>query len=398
MKIIVFNCGSSSLKFELLELAAAGNRSRTIARGEFQRIGADTLRILTGPDGIRHEHREPVRDHAAAAIEVLNWLASGEESSVAPDAIGHRIVHGGHSLTSPAIVDDKVMGAIESAARFAPLHNPASTATIRAVANRLPGVIQVVVADTMFHHALPAHAREYAIPRALAIRNGIRRFGFHGIGHCWMMNRYAEISGRDISEVRLITLHLGAGCSAAAIAGGHSIDTSMGLTPLEGLMMATRSGDIDPSIYSYLCAQEKLTPGQLEKILNCDSGLAGVSGIPGGDLREVISAAQGGHSDAALALEMFCYRVRKYVGAYLAVLGGADALIFGGGIGEHSNYIRERVCQGLGHIGISIDPQLNRAANGREMIVSDTNSSTAVLVVPLDEELFIAREAVRLIA
>jgi acetate kinase len=398
VRILVFNCGSSSLKFEFVELTAGGGRSRTIARGEFERIAGDTRRILTGPDGVSHESRDSVHSHAAAAVVVIEWLDSLSDKAVGrPDAVGYRVVHGGGYLKEPAFADDSALRAIERAAEFAPLHNPPALSTIRAVSNRLPKAPGVIVADTMFHEHLPARTREYPISRSIAERHHIRRYGFHGIGHAWMMERYADLSGIALDSLRLVTLHLGAGCSAAAIAGGRSIDTSMGFTPLEGLMMATRSGDIDPAIIGYLFKHEGMTPAQCEEMLNRDSGLAGVAGIPGGDFREVLRAAESGNENAALALEMFCYRIRKYIGAYIAALGGADAIIFGGGIGEHSEYVRRKSCEGLDKLGIMIDPERNRAVVGSEGIISKGLSPVAIRVIPVDEELYIARQVARLI-
>jgi acetate kinase len=264
------------------------------------------------------------------------------------------------------------------------------------VREKFPKVPSIVVTDTAFHRTLPAMARTYAIPRAIAARHGIHRFGFHGIGHSWMLDRYAEIVGRPAATLNLITLQLGAGCSAAAIREGKSIDTSMGLTPLEGLMMATRSGDLDPAIFSLLATSEGLSPTEVERILNRESGLTGVSGISG-DMRELETAARGGNADAALAIEMFCYRVRKYIGAYAAVLGHVDAIIFGAGIGEHSANVRAQVCSGLEVLGISIDGARNGAADGREACFSADGSRIALWVVPLDEELQIARACARLL-
>jgi len=303
-------------------------------------------------------------------------------------------VHGGEQVTAPALANDAVVRALDEASRFAPLHNPPALATLRAVSEKLAGVPAVVVPDTAFHHTLPEHARTYAIPRALAARHGIWRFGFHGVGHAWMMERYAEICARPVEELRLVTLQLGAGCSAAAIRGGRSVDTSMGLTPLEGLMMATRSGDLDPAIVGYLAKVEQITPEKVERILNRDSGLLGVSGRSG-DLRE-LEACSGENESAALALKIFCYRVRKYIGAYLAVLGGADAIIFGGGIGENSDNTRAHICTGLEQLGVVLDEERNREANGREAYINADGSRIKLYVIPLDEELYMARAAARL--
>ena len=344
MKILVFNCGSSSLKFELLEFDSAGGLLNRLARGAYDEIGPHAQAKFNGADGRKLDAPVAVANHAEAALHAIEWLRAGTATSQL-DAIAHRIVHGGDRVNEPVIVDDSVLKALDEASRFAPLHNPLAIATLRAVREKFPDVPSIVVADTAFHRTLPPVARTYAIPRALAARHGIHRFGFHGIGHSWMLDRYAVICGRPASALNLITLQLGAGCSAAAIRAGRSVDTSMGLTPLEGLMMATRSGDLDPAIFSYLAASDRLSPTEVERILNHDSGLLGVSGLSD-DMRE-LEAAAAGNADAALAIEIFCYRIRKYIGAYMAVLGQVDAIIFGAGIGEHSAHVRAHVCSGL---------------------------------------------------
>ena len=395
MKILVFNCGSSSLKFELLELAANGDLRERVARGVFEEIGSHAHAKMSAAGGRQFDAAAVVANHAEAALHAITWLREGDRA-LQLDAIAHRIVHGGDGVSEPVIADDNVISALDEAAEFAPLHNPPAIATLRAVREQFPTVPSIVVADTAFHRTLPPVARTYAIPRELAARHGIHRFGFHGIGHSWMRDRYAEIADRPPSALNLITLQLGAGCSIAAICGGQSIDTSMGLTPLEGLMMATRSGDLDPAIFSYLATSEGLSPVEVERILNHDSGLLGVSGLSG-DMRE-LEAAAGNNVNATLAIEMFCYRARKYIGAYVAVLGRVDAIIFGAGIGEHSANARARICKDLDALGIVLDEVRNRAANGREACFSAQGSRIALWVVPLDEELQMARASARLLA
>ncbi len=405
MKILVFNCGSSSLKFELLDVDAIGERRRTLVRGEIEEIGAKSrLLVMHG----RSRRAEPlaVSDHAGAATAVLDRLeasggeadAGGEPLATGLDAVAHRVVHGGTRITTAALATDDVMAAIESASQFAPLHNPPALAVIRTVASRLPGVPAIAIADTAFHATIPACARLYALPAELAERYGLRRFGFHGVGHAWMAEQCARLRGTKLSQLNLITLQLGAGCSATAIRAGVSVDTSMGLTPLEGLMMGTRSGDLDPAIPLLLAKNERLDPEAVERILNHESGLLGVSGLSA-DLREIEAAAlREPRGAAALALEMFCYRVRKYIGAYLAVLGRTDAIVFGGGIGEHSALVRARVLEGLDGLGILLDRRANLSAQGRGAKISQAHSRPAVYVIPLDEELYMAREAARLVA
>jgi len=399
MRILVFNCGSSSLKFELLEIdPALGRRGRVIGRGNFERIGeAHPEAVLIESSGTETKSAVAACDHGEAAQQAIAWLERlTAQACLRVDATAHRIVHGGTGLFGPVLLDDATIKELEQATAFAPLHNPPALAAIRAVRERLPGVPAVVLADTAFHRDLPDYARNYALPRELVRRHQIRRFGFHGIGHAWMMERYAELTGCEPAVLNLITLHVGAGCSATAVRRGKSVDTSMGLTPLEGLMMATRSGDLDPAIVSFLCEREKIAPAEVEALLNHQSGLLGVSGVSR-DIRDVADAALQGNSDAALAIEMFCYRVRKYIGQYLAVEGRTEAIIFGGGIGEHADQIRARVCEGLEYLGIVFDSERNRTANGREFRFSSDDSKVKLYVIPLDEELYIARAAAKLL-
>jgi acetate kinase len=394
MLILVFNCGSSSLKFELIEIVANGEHHQRLARGEIEQIGEDTRFTASSAGGNRTEQKVQIADHAAAAVRAIEWLR--QNTTLAPDAVAHRVVHGRGQVTEPTIATAEVMCALEQASRFAPLHNPPAISVIRAISEKLPGVPEAIVADSGFHRTLPPYAYEYAIPRTLAQRHGIRRFGFHGSGHAWMLQRCAARLARAEKDLNLITLQLGGGCSATAIRAGCSVDTSMGLTPLEGLMMTTRSGDIDPAIFSFLAVTENLRPAEVERILNHESGLLGVSGISD-DLREIERAAEHDRQ-AAEAIEMFCYRVRKYIGAYLAVLGHVDAIVFGGGIGEHSAMVRERVCKGLESLGVMLHVDLNRDTNGREGRISQDNSPIQLWIVPLDEELYIAGAVAKLLA
>ena len=397
MRILTLNCGSSSLKFELIEVDDEAGRGHTRARGQIENLGHDQAKYTYRCDDKVAEGGAAHQTHEAAARHAIEWLKSLEPDPVRGlDAIAHRIVHGGSTISEPVMVDDRVLEAIDRAAIFAPLHNPPALATIRAVSALIPQAPAIVIADTAFHQSMPPHASTYAIPREVAARHGIRRFGFHGIGHSYMMERYAHLAGKSADQLDLITMQLGAGCSAAAIAKGRSVDTSMGLTPLEGLMMATRSGDIDPAIFGFIAAREHLSNEAVEQMLNTRSGLMGVSGISA-DMREVEAAAESGNRDAVLALEMFYYRARKYIGAYLAVLGRADAIIFGAGIGEHSATARQRICGGLEAFGIALDAGRNRDGNGREYRISAPQSAVEVWVIPLDEELQMARAAANLL-
>ncbi len=402
MRVLVFNCGSSSLKFELVELEQGGRSRRSLARGRFEEIGAPNAKCYLSIAGkTDFSGAVKIADHAAAAVSALEWLSAPARNLLnGLDVIGHRVVHGGEEIREPVEIDEHVMTVLQRAAEFAPLHNPPAIAAINAVRDRMKGrkpVRSIVVADTAFHQTMPPYASQYAIPRDLARRLGIRRFGFHGIGHAWMMERYAELTGTSPAKLNLVTLHLGAGCSAAAIRAGQSIDTSMGMTPLEGLMMGTRCGDIDPSIVSLLALRGGKSLDDVDRILNRDSGLLGVSGISA-DMREVQAANERNDANAALAIEMFCYRVRKYIGAYVAALGWANAIIFGGGIGENAGNIRERICTGLEWLGVELDLDRNRSIDGIEGRISTAGSRMKVFVIPLDEELYIARAALRVVA
>jgi acetate kinase len=399
MRILVFNCGSSSLKFEMLELASPHDRrGRIIGRGLFERVGtAQTEALLTAEGGAVTRRTLAACDHSGAAGHAVEWLEQlARQPRLELDATAHRVVHGGPHIFVPTLLDDLTLRELDEATAFAPLHNPPAIATIRAVRERLPGVPAIVIADTGFHRELPDYARTYALPGDLTRRHGIRRFGFHGLGHAWMTGRYAELTGCDPATLNLITLQLGAGCSATAIRGGKSVDTSMGLTPLEGLMMATRSGDLDPAIIPFLCEREGITPQEVDSILNHKSGLLGVSGVSA-DMRDVLAAADANSADARLAVEMFCYRVRKYIGQYLALPGKTAAIIFGGGIGEQADRVRARICAEMEHLGIICDDARNHAANGRELPFSTDDSPIKLYVIPLNEELYMARAAATLL-
>lgn len=396
MRALVFNCGSSSLKFGLVELDGSFQR-KTAARGVVEGVGPRATYAFVGFDGHTTSGTRELSDHETAAIFALGWLESiGVSLEKSPEVAAHRIVHGGEEVTEARIVDASVMAGLERASVFAPLHNPAALAVIRAVQVRIKETPSVVLPDTAFHRTLPSAARTYALPHGLVERFGIRRFGFHGIGHSWMMERYAEISNQRLAAVNLVTLHLGAGCSACAIRQGCSVDTSMGMTPLEGLVMATRSGDLDPAIAGYLLEHAQLPLSDIERILNHESGLLGISGVSA-DMREVRAAADRGDERARLAIAVFVHRIRKYLGAYLVAAGPPGAILFGGGIGEHDHQLREQALSGLEWIGLELDSAANQKANEREARISSDRSRIAAWVIPLDEELYIARAALRLV-
>lgn len=397
MKVLVLNCGSSSVKFALIE--CGGQSEGTLARGEVEPVGAAqaTVRMETASPA-RSTHRAAAPDHTEAIRLALEALADPKHGVIGAweeiAAVGHRIVHGGERFTDSVLMEEGVVRAIEECAELAPLHNPHNLRGYRAARQWLPQAAQVAVFDTAFHQTLPPRAYTYALPYELCARRHLRRYGFHGTSHRWMAERFAEIHGRGVEHFRLITCHLGNGCSMCAIAGGRSVDTSMGMTPLEGLVMGTRAGDVDVAAVLRLAQWERLSLDQTHDLLNYASGLRGISGLSN-DMRTLLEAAARGHPRAELAIDVFCYRIRKYLGAYYAVLNGADAVIFTGGIGENAPEIRARVCESLDALGIRLDPERNRAAVGREMEISSANAATRVWVIPTNEELLIARETVR---
>jgi len=368
---------------------------RTLVSGAVKGIGGTaTLEIVT-EEGAASKKTQTVPDHSTAMRWVFEHLALPSQI----EAVGHRVVHGGERFSQSVVIDDTVLTEIEALSELAPLHNPASLAGILGAREVLGSTVPMVaVFDTAFHHTLPPAARIYALPHELAARHQIRRYGFHGTAHASLVAGYAAFTGSTLEKDRLITLQLGNGCSVTAIAGGKSVETSMGFTPLEGLVMGTRSGDLDPSIVSYLAQREKVDASEVERWLNEQSGLLGVSGRTN-DMRELEAAAQAHDERAALAIELFCYRARKYIGAYLAVLGGADAIVFGGGIGENSPEIRGRICAGMEWCGLLLDVERNKATvhlpPGSAARISQDAAALAVYVVADDEESWIARETVR---
>ena len=408
MNVLVLNCGSSSLKFQLISTSLEQieqNADRTLAKGHIERIGgAATLNFsVDGRPPVRSGR--PIRDIKAALDAVLQWIASDEAAiegvgSLADiQAVGHRVVHGGEKFSRSVLIDDEVLDGIEEMIELAPIHNPANLAGIaaaRSVFGRsLP---QAAVFDTAFHHTLPEHAYLYAIPYQLYRRHKIRRYGFHGTSHRYIAYRYRTINSIARANVNIITLHLGNGCSIAAIKGGNSIETSMGFTPLEGLVMGTRSGDLDPAIVEFISEKEGVSAHEVDTMLNKSSGLLGISGLTN-DMRELLAEAEeSGDRRARLAIEIFCYRIRKYIGAYVAAMNGADAIVFSGGIGENSPAIRSRICNELGCLNVGVDEAKNaELVNGREGVFSDDGSRVKLWTIPTNEEILIARDTVRLI-
>jgi acetate kinase len=407
MNVLVLNAGSSTLKFQLVrtdqERMAAGTDER-LARGQYDRIGGETIYAVSTKDGATMRGTAPLRDHRAAIEHLLTWLASDASavpiSSIAEiEAVGHRVTHGGERFWRSVRIDDDVIRGIEETIELAPLHNPNNLKGIQAARAALgPGIPQVAVFDTAFHHTLPDWAYLYAIPYQWYRRHRVRRYGFHGTSYRYIGYRYRSITGRTRDQTKIIALHLGNGCSACAIDAGSSVDTSMGFTPLEGLVMGTRSGDLDPAILDHVASKEGYSSPEIEGILNKQSGLLGVSGLTN-DMRELL-AEEAEHDDrrARLAIDLFAYRARKYIGSYLAAMNGADALIFAGGIGENASAVRARICDGLQWMGVTIDSEKNGAMiNGKEGRIDAAGSRVEVWVIPTDEELLIARDTVRVV-
>ena len=400
MNVLVVNCGSSSIKYSLLAMADGGE-PQVLASGLIERIGeeASGLRHEAGGNQIRREVQAP--DHEAAFGLMVRALTEGDGAAIAGpdaiDAVGHRVVHGGERFAESTRLDDAVIAAIEACANLAPLHNPPNLTGIRAAMHLMPRVPHVAVFDTSFHQTLEPHAFLYALPYELYTEHRIRRYGFHGTSHRYVAGEAARMLGRPPAEVNLITLHLGNGCSAAAVRGGKSVDTSLGMTPLEGLVMGTRSGDIDPAIIFHLVRSLGMSVDEVDDLLNRRSGLLGVSGVSN-DMREVMRAAGEGNERAELALAIFCHRLKKYIGAYTAELGQVDALVFTGGIGENAAYIRRRTCEGLAPLGYVLDDVRNEADTRAARDVAADASPTRILVIPTDEEAMIARDTAHIAA
>jgi len=408
MNILVLNCGSSSVKFQIIATdleRITRNEDKRLARGEVERVGGASIITLHAEGSALQRSAAPVRDMRAAVELILRWACSessgveGIKSVADIQAVGHRVVHGGERFTHSVLITDEVLRGIEDCIDLAPLHNPANIKGITAARDVFgSGLPQAAVFDTAFHQTLPDHAYLYALPYQLYRRHRVRRYGFHGTSHRYVAYRYRQLRGLEREQTNIITLHLGNGCSAAAIRAGDSVDTSMGLTPLEGLVMGTRSGDLDPAIVDFLAAKEGLSANEVETLLNKQSGLLGISGLTN-DMRELLDEAhENNDRRARLAVEIFCYRARKYIGSYLAAMGGADAVVFTGGIGENSAEVRARICQNLEWMGLELDDEQNAAhVDGREGLISKEGSRLAAYVIPTDEELLIARDTVRCI-
>lgn len=391
MKILVVNCGSSSVKYQFIDM----NGEKVLCKGLAERIGIEGSRLVHRVNNDKHVIERSMKDHEEALKIVLETLIDPEIGVIKNlseiDAVGHRVVHGGEKFASSVLIDDEVLKVLEENVHLAPLHNPPNIMGIKAIQKLLPNVPNVGVFDTAFHQSMPKKAYLYGLPYELYEKYRIRRYGFHGTSHRYVSKRAAEILGRDYYDFKVITCHLGNGASIAAIRHGKSIDTSMGFTPLEGLVMGTRCGDIDPAIVIYLQQNLNMPVEKVYDLLNKKSGMLGLTNNLSSDMRDIEDAAQAGNEIAQLALDIYIYRIAKYIGAYAAAMNGVDAIVFTAGVGENSPYVREKVCEYLGFLGVKIDKQLNDV-KGVERIISTPDSKVAVLIVPTNEELVIARD------
>lgn len=393
MKILVLNCGSSSVKYKLIDT----DNERSLAEGGVEKIGlADGFLKYRLPDGSKAVKELGMIDHKQAVEAILNILTDAKVGCIKSfneiDAVGHRVVHGGEKFAASVLITDQVIQQVKDCYDMAPLHNPANITGIEAVSALMPDVPQVGVFDTAFHQTMPAKAYMYALPYRYYKEDSVRRYGFHGTSHRYVSARAAELLGLDLNNSKIITCHIGNGGSITAVLNGRSVDTSMGMTPTEGLMMGTRCGDVDPGALAYLMTKHNLDAAALQKIINKESGVAGVSGLSN-DMREIEAAVKEGNNPrATLALDMYELRIIKYIGAYAAEMGGVDAIVFTGGVGENQTGVRENVCAPLAFIGVEIDKELNARTRGTETVISTPESKVKVIVVPTDEELMIARD------
>jgi acetate kinase len=398
MNILVINCGSSSIKYQIIDI----HNSSLLASGLLERIGETESRLRhrwlntekTYDEVVETRHVPDHRKGFDWIVDVNTRTSPGGERELF--GIGHRVVHGGEVFHEPTLINDSVVAAIKKMIPLAPLHNPANLTGIEVTLERRPDVPQVAVFDTAFHQTMPPRAFHYALPQDLYTEHHVRRYGFHGTSHLHVAKKAAGHLEQPLDNLNLITIHLGNGASAAAIKSGKSVDTSMGITPLEGLIMGTRCGDIDPAIHFYLCRATGKTNEELEIMFNKESGLKGICGA--NDMREIIRLASNGNERSQLAIDMYCYRIKKYIGAYCAVLGRVDALVFTGGIGENAALIRKLCCEGLDNLGIVIDNQKNEVCSGKLSEIQGEKSSIKILVIPTNEELEIARQTYELIS
>lgn len=397
MKILVLNCGSSSIKYKLYNM----DDESVLAQGGVERIGIDGAFIkITLPNGEKKQIMHDMPDHKEGVNFVFKCLLDQEIGAIKSldeiDAVGHRIVQGGDKFCQSVIVDKSVEDGIEELCDLAPVHNAGHLKGIRAVDHLMPEVPQVCVFDNAFHSTMPDYAYLYAVPYEIYEKYHVRRYGFHGTSHRYVSHRVCEMLGKDIKTQKIITCHIGNGASVSAVKGGKVMDTSMGLTPLAGVMMGSRSGDIDASAVTYIMEKLGKTPQEMANYLNKESGVLGISGISS-DMRDVEAAANGGNGRAKLALKMYSYRIKKYIGEYAAAMGGVDTIVFTAGVGENQTDIREASCEGLEFLGIKIDKEKNAVIRGKEAVISTPDSKVTVCVVPTDEEIVIARDTMELV-
>lgn len=392
MKILVLNCGSSSIKYKLFDM----NTGEVFAKGGIEKVGMkDSFLQFTDKNGNKVVLKSENMNHKQGIKFILDLLVSKEHGCLKSlneiDSVGHRVVHGGEKFNSSVLITDEMVKQMEECIELAPLHNPPNLAGIYAIQEILPNVPQVGVFDTAFHQTMPKESYMYALPYSLYEKYGIRRYGFHGTSHRYVSARAAEIVGKDLKDLKMITAHIGNGGSITAIKGGISVDTSMGMTPAEGLIMGTRCGDVDPGVLPYINEKEKLGVNGISDLINKQSGLLGVSGVSS-DMRDIQQAIEDGNERAKLVFDMFALRIKKYIGAYIAELNGCDIIVFTGGIGEFSLETREKICENMEFLGIELDKEKNQKAFGIESIVSTPNSKIKVIVIPTDEEFMIASD------
>jgi len=389
--VFVVNCGSSSIKYQLINM----DGEKVMAKGLIERIGMEGSTLKHTPAGkYTIDLKEDIPDHVVGIKMAIKALTSSDYGVIKDmseiDAVGHRVVHGGERFTDSVLITGEVLNGIKACSEIAPLHNPPNLYGIEACMNIMKGIPQVAVFDTAFHQTMPKVAYLYGLPYEMYVKYGLRRYGFHGTSHKYVAQRAAELMGEHMSDLRIITCHLGNGASITAIKYGKSIDTSMGYTPLEGLIMGTRSGEIDPAIIPFLMEKENMTAQQIDDYLNRRSGILGISGLSS-DFRDLESAANRGDDRSQLAIDVFAYKVKKYIGGYVAAMGGVDAIVFTAGLGENSPFMRDKICNGLEYLGTRVDPELNKV-RGQEKEISVRRARVKIFVIPTNEELVIARD------
>ena len=396
MKILVINCGSSSLKYQLIDM----DGEKLIAKGTYERIGEASF-LTHKINGQKYVLQHPAKTHKEALDFAIQQLLNKDYPAISSldeiGAIGHRTVHGGEYFKESVIIDDEVIKRIEECSSLAPVHNPCSLIGIRACQELMPGKPMVAVFDTAFHQTMPEKAYMYGLPYEYYEKYKVRRYGFHGTSHSYVSKKAAEVMGKAYDEVKTIVCHLGNGASVSAVLNGKSVDTSMGLTPLEGLVMGTRSGDIDPAIMEFIAQKENLDIEGIMNVLNKKSGVFGLSGEISSDFRDLTDAMNAGDKKAKIAMDVFSYRVAKYIGSYAAAMNGVDDIVFTAGIGENDDYVREEVCKYLGYLGVDFDSEVNKGLRGKEAELTKEGSKVKVFVIPTNEELAIARETLALV-